>query len=546
MFRRVIAAAVGLALVAAACGGDDSGGAATTAATTAPAEAGDDDAGDEGEDEGPSLTVATTTTVAETDEPASNGIDRDATLRVSYSVGPTTFDPANSSSSFDAPSLFLTYDRVVHMDPNAEVVPGLAESWEFNEDGTVLTFNVREGMTFHDGNPIDAEAIVANLERNKAGAAAGDLALVESFEVIDDLTFALTFTGPAGAFPAILSDRAGAVASPAAFGDALDLEPVGSGMYRVVEYVRDARIVYERFEDYWDPEAAAAARIEFNIIQDNVAAFNALRGGQTDHALILPSQVAEAEAAGFTVAQGLTLNIHHIQLNRTRPFLDDVNVRRAMSMAIDRDGMVAGVLLGTGRSASQPFPRGYWGHDPSIEIPPYDPDTARQMLRDAGVPEGHTFEMIVPNTNVYPALAQVAKDNLDAIGLNIEIRIVGSVQTAPIFYGQADGDILLSVFGGRTDPAQHFPLLYTDGPLPNPGGHTWPPLLEVIPDVLVPGTPEERAAAVHAASRIVSDDAVNIILHHPSGIFAFTDQVRGNQQWLIGRPEYRGLGLAAG
>lgn len=541
MFRRVMAAAVGLALVAAACGGDDSGGAATTAAPDAPTETDD---GDE-TDDGPSLTVATTTTVVEDEEPAADGIDRDATIRVSYSVGPTTFDPANSASSFDAPSLFLTYDRVVHMDPNADIVPGLAESWEFDDDGTVLTFTVREGMTFHDGNPIDAEAIVANLERNKAGAAAGDLALVESFDVIDDLTFALSFSGPAGAFPAILSDRAGAIASPAAFGDELDLEPVGSGMYRVVEYVRDARIVYERFEDYWDQDAAAAARLEFNIIQDNVAAFNALRGGQTDHALILPSQIDEAESAGFNVATGLTLNLHHIQFNRTRPFLDDVNVRRAISMAIDRDGMVAGVLLGSGASTSQPFPRGYWGHDPSIEIPAFDPDTARQMLQDAGVPEGHTFEMVVPNTNVYPALAQVAKDNLDAIGLNIEIRIVDSVQTAPIFYGQADGDLLLSVFGGRTDPAQHFPLLYTDGPLPNPGGHTWPPLLELIPDVLQPGTPDERAEAVHAASRIVSDDAVNVILHHPAGVFAFTDQVVGNQQWLIGRPEYRGLGLAA-
>lgn len=541
--RRVVPALLcASALIIAACGGDDSSGTpATQPATT-------EGSGEAPETtDGPSLQPATTTTAPEGDDPPpADEIDRDATIRVSYSVGPTTFDPSLSASSFDAPSLFLTYDRVVLMDPNADIVPGLAESWEFNDDGSVLTFTVREGMTFHDGNVIDAEAIVANLERNKAGAAAGDLANVESFEVVDDMTFSLTFAGPAGAFPAILSDRAGAVASPAAFGDELDLNPVGSGMYRVVEYVKDARIVYERFEDYWDPDAAAAARLEFNIIQDNVAAFNALRGGQTDHALILPSQVSEAEAAGFNVSVGLTLNLHHVQLNRTRPFLDDVNVRRAMSMAMDRDGMVQGVLLGTGASSSQPFPRGYWGHNPDIQIPAYDPDTARQMLQDAGVPEGHTFEMIVPNTNVYPALAQVAKDNLDAIGLNIEIRIVDSVQTAPIFYGQADGDILMSVFGGRTDPAQHFPLLYTDGPLPNPGGHTWPALLEVIPDVLVPGAPEDRAAAVHEASRIVSDDAVNIILHHPAGIFAYTDQVRGNQQWLIGRPEYRGLGLAAG
>lgn len=525
MKRTLPALIIASALVLAACGGGDDTAPATTAApeTTAP-----------------TFQTSTTVAAAEVEE-----IDRDATIRVSYSVDPTSWDPAVSSSAFDGPAYFLTYDRVVHLSPNADVVPGLAESWEFSEDGSQMTMMIRAGMKFHDGNPVDAAAVVANLERNKAGSAAGDLAAMASIEVVDDLSFTITFDRPAGAWPAILADRAGAIASPAAFGEALDLQPVGSGMYKVVDYVKGARITYERFEDYWDIEAAAAARIEFLVVPDNVAAFNSLLGGQTDWGLILATQIAEAEAAGLTVISGLALNLHHLQFNRSRPYLNDVNVRRAISMAVDRDGYVEGILRGLGSSSSQPFPTGYWGNNPDVVIPDYDPEVARQMLRDAGVPEGYKFDMVVPNTNVYPLIAEAVRNDLLLVGIDAEIRLVDPVQTAPIFYGQASGDILMSVFGGRFDPAQQFGLLYTEGALPNPGGVTWPALDELLPAALSAGPLEVRQPAIRAASKVISDDAVNVILHHPFSIFAFNDKVRGAELWLIGRPEFRGLGIVA-
>lgn len=521
--RRLVPALLAASLFAAACGG---GGGGEAADDTAPLEIGG----------------------SSTSAGAPQGeVDPNGTLRVSYSVGPTSFDPAKSSSSFDSVAMFLTYDRLVHLSPEAEPVPGLAESWEFSPDGTSLTLKIRPGVKFHDGADLTAEVAKANLERNKAGTGAGDLAAVSSIEAVDPATLRLTFGGAAGAFPAVLADRAGIMVSPNKLNDpALDLQPVGAGMYRVTDYRKDASITFERFADYWDPEAAKAARVEFQIIQDNVAMLNALKGDQVDWGLSLPSQVEDARSSGLEVAEYLTLNVHHIQLNRSRPFLDNAQVRQALSMAIDREGMVEGVLLGKGASSSQPFPSGYWGHDDAIAEPPYDPERAEQMLREAGVPEGQAYELIVPNTNVYPALAQAAKDQLAQVGITLNIRIVDSVQTAPIFYQQAQGDMLLSVFGGRFDPAQHFGLLYTQGPIQNPGGQTVPALTEQLAAVARPGTIEERTPAVRAASKVVSDEAVNIILHHPMGLVAYDPKVVGVQPWLIGRPEFRGMGVAAG
>ena len=529
--RRLLPALLAAALFAGACGGGDNG----------------DDSGSDTTAAGATTTALAIQTAAPTTAPPVDEFDPEGTLRVAYSVGPVSFDPAKSSSSFDSPALFITYDRLVHLDPNASVVPGLAESWEFSADGLSMTLKLREGVEFHDGGTLDAEAAKISLERNKAGTAAGELAPVTAIEVVDPLTLKLTFTKPSAQFPAILADRAGIVINPAKKDDpGLDLQPSGAGMYRVVEYVKDSKIVYEAFEGYWDKDAQKAKRIEFQIIQDNNALFNALKGDQIDWGLLTPQQVEEAKSSGLVVEEDLSLNLFHVQLNRSRPFFDKLEVRQALSMAIDREGIAEGVLLGKAAATCQPFPNGYWGHNPDVQIPEYNPEKAREMLRAAGVPEGQQYEMVVPNTGSYPAMAEAVKAMWAEVGVVANIRIVDSVQTAPIFYANQEGDVLLSVFGGRFDPAQHFNLLYTAGPIQNPGQGTWPAMDAAIAQVSTPGTQEARTPAVQEASRIVCDDALNLVYVHPASIFAYNDKVLGSVNWLIGRPEFRGMGVKKG
>ena len=118
-----------------------------------------------------------------------------------YSVGPSSFDPSKASSSFDNVALWITYDRLVHMSPTGEAVPGLATEWTFSDDGTSLTLKLREGTKFQDGSDLTADIVKANLDRNKAGVSKGDLASVTSVDVVDPLTVKLNLGSPGGALP---------------------------------------------------------------------------------------------------------------------------------------------------------------------------------------------------------------------------------------------------------------------------------------------------------------------------------------------------------
>lgn len=547
--KKLLCALAAAGLLLAACGSDDGGSstASTAAGVTTTAGGSDATTGTSGSsrtgggDEG-----ATTTAAA----PADDAFDTEATLRYVYSVGPTSFDPSKASSSFDNTSLWITYDRLVHMSPGGEAVPGLATEWTFSDDGTALTLTLREGVKFQDGTDLTAEVVKANLDRNKAGVSKGDLAAVASVEVVDPLTVKLNLGAPGGSLPLALSDRAGAMASGTAIQDpSLDLNPVGAGMYKVVEYQKDAKIVYERWDGYWDPEAVKAKRIEFIILPDNVAAWNAVKSGAADIGLIVPSQKQEAKDSGFNVVSGSSLGFYHVQFNRSRQYLDDPEVRKALVMATDTEALIEGIGLGGGEETRQVFPDGYWAHadglDPSSFLP-YDPDTAKQMLRDAGVPEGQSYSVIVPSTGVYPQLAEAVKDMWKEVGIELELRPVDSVQTAPIFYSQQEGDILVSVFGGRADPAQTLSLLFTAGPLQNPGGHTTPEITEAVAKANEPGSIEERSPAVQAATKLVAENAMNVMLYIPEGNTAMTDEVLGYQIWMSSKPEFRGVGIAKG
>ena len=486
-----------------------------------------------------------------TEDAADAELDEDATFRYAYTISPGRFDPHLSATPFDLTTLAVTYDRLIHRSLEAEPIPGLAEDWEFVDDDTALELSIREGVTFHDGEPLDADAVAANIERAltvEGSTAAASLGAIDEVTVEDDMTVRLDFDGPGGHIPLALSDRAGMMISPEAFdNEDLDQQPVGAGMYEVVEYRQDDVTVFEPYEDYWDPEAINISRFEIHVMPDEQTRLNAMRDGQIDATFLDHYQWDEAEGQGLNVEGVVTLAHYAMGFNRSTEPFDDVRVRQAINHAIDRDALIEGVLFGHGEPAVQPFPEGHWAHNPDVtDRYPYDPERAQELLEEAGYEEGELeFELINPGLDLHTRTAEAVQAQLEEIGVTADIRTVETVQAPDIFYGQEQGDAVVGPNSGPADPS----ILIQQGYMPgffNPGDHVVDEVAELHTAAMEPPTVEERSEAFQPLIEEITEEALATYLFHDIQPNAWTDRVVGfNLAQGPRQPEFRGVGIRA-
>ena len=478
-------------------------------------------------------------------------VDTAATFRYGDANGPSSFDPHRSTIGQDYRFFAPVYDRIVHQDAAGDFVAGLAESWEFSEDGLTLTFVIREGATFHDGTTLDAAAIKANLDRGKTlegSSVMADLADIESIEAPDATTLVLNLSQVNAILPGLLSHRAGAIVSPAAFENPdLDIMPIGAGPYRVTEHQPDTKIVYERYEDYWDADFEGPQRIELTILADPTTRMNALRTDAVDATIIGGDQVGDAESNGFSIdsAPGLTYLV--LYLNRTRAEFDDPLVRQAVNHAIDREAIVGAVLRGQGDPAAQPFPEGYFAYNEDYpgDYYEYDPDKARGLLAEAGLPDGFEFDMLVTALSTYTQAGEAVQAMLADVGITANIRQVEAAQTADVYYAQQDGDALVSQWGGRPDPQMTMDLQFSGNGFSNPGRHTTPEFEQLNLKAKTTLDQEERAQALRDEVVEIVEQAFQVPIAHDYSIFAFNDQVVQFGRMVTGQPDFIHMGMAA-
>lgn len=478
------------------------------------------------------------------------GSGEDGTFRYAYTIGVTRFDPHLSSTDFDSTALALTYDRLVHRNADAEPVPGLAEDWEFVDDGQALLLHIRRDVTFHDGEPLNAEAVAANLERAltvEGTAVAGAIDAIADVAVEDEYTVRLEFDGPGGHIPLALSGRAGMQVSPEAFdNEDLDLQPVGAGMYEVTEYRQGEIIVFEPYEDYWDPDAVNVGRFEFHIMPDEQTRLNAMRDGQVDATFLDHHQWEEAERYGLNVDGVVTMAHYAISFDRSTEPFDDVRVRQAINYAVDRQAIVQGVLFGYGEPTVQPFPEQHWAHNPDVAGRySHDPQRARELLAEAGYPDGLQFEMINPGLDLHTRVAEAVQAQLKDVGIDMRIRTVETIQAPDVFYAQGEGDAIVGPSSGPSDPSLLIEEAYTPGFF-NVGDHTVEEVLDLHQAAMAPPTLEERSAAFQPLVEAITENAMSVYLFHDRQPNAWTDDVSGFELQRGPRlPEFRGVRVDA-
>ena len=356
------------------------------------------------------------------------------TLTIAQAIDPQNLDPIDTFLLAWGMIGSNVFDGLVQRDLNLEIGPGLATSWEFVDDeNTQLRFQLREGVTFHNGEPFNAEAVKFTFDRllgeeGAKGPQQANYTSIDRVEIVDDLTVDFILGSPDPVLITKLAGYGAMIVPPGYVSDndpeVFDLMPMGTGPFRVVEYELDERLVIEANPDYWGG-TPQLERIVYRFIQEDATRVAEMQAGRADIVQAVPVSLAESienlPDAHIEPVGSPTVTV--LRLNFCAEPTDNVLVRQAISHAIDREGIIAAILQGNGNPITSFQSELSLGHDPDIEPYGYDPERARELLQEAGVASGTPLQIDFVGTNqVAREMVQAVAAMLDAVGFETALQ----------------------------------------------------------------------------------------------------------------------------
>jgi len=473
----------------------------------------------------------------------------DQTLVFVNNLDPTTLDPHISN---DAQSNIFTinmYEPLLRYEAGStELEPCLAERFEVSDDGLEFTFHLRKGVKFHDGTVMDAEAVVYSFERMK-GVGMG-LAYVldpmEKIEAVDDHTVKITLSEPYVPFLQTLPSVF--VVSPESFkqnekeGDwgrewAYN-HVAGTGPYTLSFWERGRRLQIEKFEDYWRGwDGKHIERVVLVVADEPGTRRLMLEAGDVDMQIKLEDQVDDIAPLrakeGIVVEQYPTLSATYISLACHRPPFDDVRVRKAVSYAFDYDAHNEIAYAGYAQQAQGILPRSMKYHDDDLFMYSRDPEKAKQLLEEAGYPDGFEVEFCyVGSSGVQRRTAEILQSSLGEVG----IRVKPSPMTWPTLLAKFQDPKVspdmhnINMHAAYPDPDYTLSRwVHTDAQRQggfNGGYYSNPRVDELIEKGAVTYDDDERRAMYEEVQQILVEDAPLIWNANPMYIVAMRDYVK--------------------
>jgi peptide/nickel transport system substrate-binding protein len=478
------------------------------------------------------------------------------TLRVGLAEDPDVLDPTLARSFVGRIVFAALCDKLVDIDEKLTVVPQLATSWTYSEDGKTLTMKLRSDVVFHDGTKFDAAAVKYNIERHKTlpgSYRSGEIAPVASVEVVDPTTVEFNLSAPFSPLLTQLADRAGMMVSPKAAqasGDKFGLNPVCSGPYKFVERVAQDRMVFEKFPQYWDKSAAHFDKIIYLPITDSTVRLANLRSGQLDFIeRVSPSDIAKIESEKkFKVAhitelgyQGVTINIAHGE-QANNPMGKNEKVREAFELALDRQGLVQVVMDGEATPGNQYVSPKNPYYATNMPIPKRDVAKAKALLKEAGVPNP-SFTLMTPTTSEGQRLATVIQAMEREAGFDVKIQST-EFATSLTMAHQGEFQAYVLAWSGRADPDGNlFSFQACKAPLND--HYTCHPELDALLDKQrTTRDPAERKKIYEQIAAMVLKERGIIYLYHRNWLWAYTPKLSGIREIPDGLLRVRGLSMA--
>ena len=523
-----------MAMVAAACSSGDDGETATgDDETSTEAEAGDDaetesDPAEEPDEGGEEADIDDALGTLEVDEEAANCAS-DVELEVGeYNPGPALntaisvglgsgINPHNDQAPAQISYYGWIFEGLVRQDTDGTVVPWIAKCWDRNDDGSVITFYLHEGVTFHDGSPVNAEAVKANIDFIKAGEppqvlppVKGQMGIVSSVDVIDDLTVQFTLNGPGEAL--LLSGlirNSGFLVAPSALGSAGE-NPLGTGPYKVDSINADnTQLDLVANDGYWQPQLVGAESVKIVAVNDAQARVDGLNAGQFDIVVINAPQVDEVPAfstnttvrVGFVVADWT---------GETIPALANRDVRCAMGQALNRVG-IQEAFRAPAESANNQFAVGPndYAYIDDLDVPDFDLEAAKEAFAATGE-AGFEFNNGHLPQGFWPVVSSAWGGALAELGITMNNEALDPPSGGEMFARLARGEYPVQIIAYNEPNALMSLIARTGEASFNPSKATPDGVLELVESAKSKSF-EEGEADVAAAWKIMLEECIFII-----------------------------------
>lgn len=500
--------------------------------------------------------VITATPEPVVEEPAAA---MDKPLVVAILADPENLDPHQYESSNSYYVISEMFEGLVQRVAGVtEIRPWLAESWTISDDGLQYVFKLRQDVKFHDGTPFNAEAVKFNVDRQSDEESPyfsmgtffywpAYMWPVESVEVVDEYSVAFNLSQPYPYFISYLCGGMGMMVSPAAveeYGEDFVQHPVGTGPYKFAGWEKGQQVSLTANEDYWG-DIPAIKDVVFRPIAEDAAKLTGLLTNEVDLAPEVSPMVAEQlrKTAGYGLVEAPTGSIWFLSMNVQADPFTDVRVRQAVAHAINKEAIVHNLLRDSVDIAQGPISPAYQGYSPDITVYEYNPEKSKELLAEAGYPDGFTAKFDVPQSGsgmqMPIEMATAIQADLAAVGIVAEIEItdfntwMDRIRSPEVRFAEmswnvsptVEDDILSYVFSEPGMPPDGF----------NTSWYNNPDVQALLVEAQTTVDDAARIALLQEAQNLITEDCPAVFIDHNKLLFGITDSLKGFSPDLDGQ-----------
>ena len=428
-------------------------------------------------------------------------------ITIGAQLEPPNLDPTGgAAAAIDEVVYANVFEGLTRFGPDGSILPALASDWAISADGLVYTFNLRSGVTFHDGTDFTAEDVVFSLDRARAegstNAQPGLFASISAVEALDDTTVQVTLSAPNGAFLFNMAWGDAVIVAPES-AESNASNPVGTGPFRFSDWVQGDRVDLVRNDNYWG-EPVALERATFRFISDPNAAFAAVMAGDVDAfpGFPAPETLVQFDAdPRFELLVGTTEGETILAMNNLQEPLTDIRVRQAITHAINRQDIIDGAMFGYGTPIGTHFAPHHPDYVDLTGMSAYDPDRSRALLAEAGVEE-LTLRLMLPPPVYARRGGEIIAAQLREVGIETEISNLEWAQWLEQVFRGTDYDLTIV---SHTEPAD-IGIYAREGYYFNYENPEFNALME---ELTAESDPARRSELNVAAQEMIAGDYVN-------------------------------------